>query len=55
LQEVLRRIHDSSEFQEFMNSRGFGVAWGDAGAFAAHMRKSDEAMGRIIAAVGLGG
>ena len=55
LQEVLRRIHDSGEFQEFMNTRGFGVAWGDAGAFAAYMRKSDEAMGRIIPAVGLGG
>lgn len=54
LQAILGRIHESSEFQEFMRSRGFGVAWGDADTFAEHMRKSDEAMGRTIAAIGLG-
>jgi hypothetical protein len=36
-----------------MESRGFGVAWGDADQFAAHLAKADAAMGETIRAIGL--
>ena len=29
LEAVLKKIYDSKDFQDFMNSRGFGVKWAD--------------------------
>jgi tripartite-type tricarboxylate transporter receptor subunit TctC len=53
LQDVLKRIFQSDEFREFMDSRGFGMQWADAQAFGEHMRKADETMGRTMKAIGM--
>jgi tripartite-type tricarboxylate transporter receptor subunit TctC len=50
---ALKKAHDSQAFRDFMESRGFGVAWGDADQFAAHLAKADAAMGETIRAIGL--
>lgn len=50
---ALKKAHDSKEFRDFMASRGFGVIWGDASQFAAHLKKADDAMGETMKAVGL--
>jgi hypothetical protein len=36
-----------------MSSRGFGVIWGDAQAFAKFMDESDKQMGTAMKAAGL--
>jgi tripartite-type tricarboxylate transporter receptor subunit TctC len=53
LASVLRKVHESVEFRDFMRSRGFGLLWGDPAQFAEHMKKTDEAMGRTMKAVGI--
>jgi tripartite-type tricarboxylate transporter receptor subunit TctC len=50
---VLKKIHDSQEFRDFMAQRGFGVVWGDQEEFATYMADSDKAMGEIMKTVGL--
>jgi tripartite-type tricarboxylate transporter receptor subunit TctC len=50
---ALKKIHDSNDFKEFMNSRGFGLVWGNAQAFAKHMADDDAKMGGVMKAVGL--
>jgi tripartite-type tricarboxylate transporter receptor subunit TctC len=50
---ALKKAHESKEFHEFMANRGFGLLWGDATAFAEHMRKTDAAMGETMRAVGI--
>jgi len=50
---VLKKIHDSQEFRDFMAQRGYGVVWGDQEEFAAYMADSDKRMGEIMKTVGL--
>lgn len=50
---AVKKVHDSKAFRDFMDSRGFGIVWGDAAEFAAHLKKADAAMGETMKAVGL--
>ncbi len=50
---ALKKAYDSSEFKEFMSSRGFGTVYGDQAAFARFMAESDRAMGEAMKAAGL--
>jgi tripartite-type tricarboxylate transporter receptor subunit TctC len=49
----LKKIYDSSEFQDFMRGRGFGMTWADPAGFAKFMDDGNRAMGVAMAAAGL--
>ena len=49
----LKKAYDSKEFKDFMTSRGFGMVWGDAAAFAKFMEESDAKMKAAMTAAGL--
>jgi tripartite-type tricarboxylate transporter receptor subunit TctC len=53
LTAALKKVYDSKDYQDFMSSRGFGVVWGDAAAFASFMDESDKKMGDAMKAAGL--
>jgi tripartite-type tricarboxylate transporter receptor subunit TctC len=53
LRAAVKKAYESAEFQEFMHSRGFGATWLEPEAFAAFMAKQDEALGKVMKAVGL--
>lgn len=53
LTAAMKKIYDSKEYNEFMSSRGFGVLWSDAAAFASFMDKSDRQMGEAMKAAGI--
>jgi tripartite-type tricarboxylate transporter receptor subunit TctC len=50
---LLKKIYDSSEYQEFMGKRGFDVAWMGSAEFAAFLKKDDEEIGAILKSLGL--
>jgi tripartite-type tricarboxylate transporter receptor subunit TctC len=50
---LLKKVYDSSEFQEFMTKRGFDVAWMGSVEFAAFLKKDDEEIGAILKSLGL--
>jgi len=50
---VLKRIHDSEAFREFMANRGFGVVWRDPEEFRAFMADSNDSLGTVMKAVGI--
>jgi tripartite-type tricarboxylate transporter receptor subunit TctC len=50
---LLKQIHDSQEFRDFMAQRGFGVVWRDPAGFEQWMAESDESLGSVMKAVGL--
>ena len=50
---VLKEIHDSQEFRDFMAQRGFGVVWRDPEGFREYMAESNEALGSVMKAVGI--
>jgi tripartite-type tricarboxylate transporter receptor subunit TctC len=53
LTATLKKIYDSKEYKDFMSSRGFGVVWGDAAAFAGFMDNADKQMGEAMKAAGI--
>ncbi len=53
LTAALKKVYDSAEFKDFMNNRGFGTVWGDAGHFTGFMDKGDAQMGEAMKAAGL--
>jgi tripartite-type tricarboxylate transporter receptor subunit TctC len=53
LEAVIKKIHDSKEFREFMDGRGFGVVWADAAGFRKHMAEDLAKMGEVMKAVGI--
>ncbi|MBM3538365.1 MAG: tripartite tricarboxylate transporter substrate binding protein [Alphaproteobacteria bacterium] len=53
LEAVIKKIHDSKEFREFMDGRGFGVVWADAAGFRKHMADDLAKMGDVMKAVGI--
>ncbi len=53
LSVALEKVYKSSEFQEFMNGRGFGLVWKPGAEFATWMEESDAALGGVMKAVGL--
>ncbi len=50
---VLKKVHDSKEFRDFMAQRGYGVIWADPQEAASYMAKSDRELGSIMKAVGI--
>jgi tripartite-type tricarboxylate transporter receptor subunit TctC len=53
LSAALEKVWKSTEFQEFMNGRGFGLVWKPGAEFATWMDNSDAALGGVMKAVGL--
>ncbi len=50
---VLREIHESKEFRDFMAQRGFGVVWKGPQDFEAFMAERDAALGKVMKKLGL--
>ncbi|HFA59603.1 MAG TPA: tripartite tricarboxylate transporter substrate binding protein [Rhodospirillales bacterium] len=50
---VLKEIHESKEFRDFMAQRGFGVVWKGPEDFEAFMAERDAALGKVMKKLGL--
>jgi tripartite-type tricarboxylate transporter receptor subunit TctC len=50
---LLKKIYDSTEYQEFMTKRGFDVAWMPSTEFAQFLKKDDAEIGEILKTLGL--
>ncbi len=50
---TLKKIYEGKDYVEFMNSRGFGLQWGDAKGFDTFMGKSNDDLGAVMKAVGI--
>jgi tripartite-type tricarboxylate transporter receptor subunit TctC len=53
LEQALRKVYDSGEFQKFMKDQGFGIVWRGAADFGRFMADQDKTMGEVMRAVGL--
>ncbi|CAH1657838.1 Secreted protein [Hyphomicrobiales bacterium] len=53
LTAALKKAFDSKDYQDFMNSRGFGMKFADGPGFAAFMAASDTSMASAMKAAGL--
>jgi tripartite-type tricarboxylate transporter receptor subunit TctC len=53
LQQAVASAYNSPEYQEFMNTRGFGMRWAGPAEFAGFMEEADGQMGEVMKAVGL--
>jgi tripartite-type tricarboxylate transporter receptor subunit TctC len=53
LSAELKKIYDSQEYKDFMNSRGLSMKYADAENFGSFMAESDKAMGAFMKAGGL--
>lgn len=53
MEAALKKINESAEFKEFMNKRGFGIAYADRAGFAKFMDDGDAAMGETLRTLGL--
>ncbi len=50
---LLKQIHESQEFKDFMAQRGFGLVWRDSAGFEQWMAENDQTLGEVMKAVGL--
>jgi tripartite-type tricarboxylate transporter receptor subunit TctC len=50
---ALKKAYDSKEYQDFMQSRGFGVTWMGPEQFGQFMAKEDAELGKLMKTVGL--
>ncbi len=53
LNQAFENVWKSSEFQDFMKGRGFGLVWKPGPEFASWMEESDASLGEVMQAVGL--
>jgi tripartite-type tricarboxylate transporter receptor subunit TctC len=53
LSGALKKVHDSKEFREFMQQRGFGVVWAGPQDTVKFMTKADADLGAVMKAVGI--
>ena len=53
LTAALKKAFDSKDYQDFMNSRGFGMKFADGPGFASFMAASDTSMASAMKAAGL--
>ena len=53
MEPALGKVFNSSEYKEFMNSRGFGLTYADAAGFARHLEAADASLGGAMKAAGL--
>ncbi len=50
---ALQKVHQGSDFNDFMKQRGFGVTWAGPDEFASFMEKSSTDLGAVMKAVGI--
>lgn len=50
---AIEKIHQSKEFRDFMNSRGFGLEWKKGADFGAFLETNFNETGEVVKAVGL--
>ena len=50
---ALKKAHDSREFREFMQNRGYAPLWAGPEEFARFMAKSDADLGAVMRATGI--
>ena len=50
---MLKKVHDSKEFHDFMAQRGFGVVWAAPQDAVKFMAKSDADLGAVMKSVGI--
>jgi len=50
---ALKRAYDTKEYQDFMNSRGFGLVYGDAAGAEKALAAADLSLGNAMKAAGL--
>jgi len=50
---LLKKVHDSKEFRDFMAQRGFGVVWAAPQDAVKFMAKSDADLGAVMKSVGI--
>jgi tripartite-type tricarboxylate transporter receptor subunit TctC len=50
---VLKKVHDSQEFRDFMAKQGFGVAWRGPQEFAEFLAMNDQTLGGLMRDLGL--
>ena len=53
LAAAIAKIHQSKEFRDFMNSRGFGLDWKQGAEFAKFLETNYTETGEVVKAVGL--
>ncbi len=53
LTAAFKKIHESKEFQDFMNQRGFGLLYLPPAEHASFMEQGSKGMGEVMKAVGL--
>jgi tripartite-type tricarboxylate transporter receptor subunit TctC len=53
LTAALEKVYNSSEYQDFMKERGFGIRWASGQEFADFMKQSNENLGAVMKAVGI--
>jgi tripartite-type tricarboxylate transporter receptor subunit TctC len=53
LAAAIEKIHQSKEFRDFMNSRGFGLDWKTGPEFARFLETNYNETGEVVKAVGL--
>ena len=53
LSTVLKKVHDSKDFREFMAKQGYGVVWAPPAEAARFMSKADADHGVVMKAVGI--
>ncbi|MFZ4409972.1 MAG: tripartite tricarboxylate transporter substrate binding protein [Paracraurococcus sp.] len=53
MEPALRKVFDSKEYQEFMNARGFGLAYADAAGAGKALAAADVGLGDAMKAAGL--
>src|SRR5258706_481294 len=50
---ILKKVHDSKEFRDFMAQRGYGVVWAGPQDAVKFMAKSDADLGAVMKSVGI--
>jgi tripartite-type tricarboxylate transporter receptor subunit TctC len=53
LAQALKKVYESKEYKDFMDSRGFGMVWAPPEGFAQYMSKADAELGAVMKAVGI--
>ncbi|MDX6749012.1 tripartite tricarboxylate transporter substrate binding protein [Geminicoccaceae bacterium 1502E] len=50
---ILAKIHESADFRDFMNARGFGMVYAAPAEFEKFMAQRDESFGKVMKGLGL--
>lgn len=53
LETALKNVNESKEYRDFMEKRGFGVAYANGKDYGEYMAKSTESFGAVLKAIGM--